>query len=569
MNTNLAPFKGHGLNWAKRREVGEGVHLSRVLSPAAIVVLTTLLALALPVATVLTFVGADTQGLWAHLAGTVLTRYVTNTLLLVAGVAMLAIAAGAGTAWLVTMYEFPLRRVLEGALVLPLAMPAYILAYAYTDLLQVTGPVQSALREATGWAVRDYWFPNVRSLGGAIFVLSAALYPYVYLIVRAAFLEQSTSAVEVARTLGLTRFAAFVRTALPMARPAIVAGAMLVAMETLADFGAVKYFDLEVFTTGIYRAWFAYGSPAAAAQLASLLLVAVFAVVVVEQTSRGARRYAQSAVTLNDIRPWRLAGLGAGAATAVCFIPVAFGFVIPVAVLASMSWGAAPDANSARLIALSANTASLAAIAAAIAIALAALVSYVSGRTASLSRRLARFTYLGYATPGVVAGVGLLIVAGGFDALLRAGGGAQGLFLSGSFAVLIYAYLVRFFAVAHGPIDAAYVKLGPRYGEAARTLGLGPASVFRRVDAPLMRGTVLAAAALVFVDVMKELPATMILRPFNFDTLATEAFQLATTERLDQAALPSLAIAAAGLLPVVLLCLGMRRSRPGSIEVQP
>ena len=521
-----------------------------------------LAALALPVAIVFSFVGADTQGLWTHLANTVLTTYVVNTLVLVAGVVGVALVSGVGTAWLVTMYAFPLRRTLELALVLPLAMPAYILAYAYTDFLQVTGPVQTALRETTGWGVRDYWFPEIRSLGGAVFVLAGALYPYVYLIARAAFLEQSMSAVEVSRTLGLSRLRAFLRVAVPMARPAIVAGATLVAMETLADFGAVKYFDLEVFTTGIYRAWFAYGNPAAAAQLASVLLAVVFAVVLVEQTSRGARRYAQASASLRDLRPWQLRGWRAVATTIACALPVTIGFVVPVAVLVAMAVDVSHELSAARLAALATNTALLGVVAAVVVVAVAVLVSFAAGRGASVARRMARFTYLGYATPGVIVGVGLLIVAGAFDQAFRDAGGA-GLVLSGSIAVLIYAYVVRFFAVGHGPIDAAFVRLGPRYGEAARTLGLGPASVLWRVDAPLMRGTLMAAGALVFVDVMKELPATMILRPFNFDTLATEAFQLATTERLDLAALPSLAIAAAGLIPVILLCLGMRRVRRG------
>lgn len=529
-------------------------------STSAVVLL--LGALALPVVTVFAFVGSDTQGLWAHLANTVLTTYVVNTLILVVGVVTATLVIGVGTAWLVTMYAFPLRRTLELALVLPLAMPAYILAYAYTDLFQVTGPVQNALREATGWGVRDYWFPNIRSLEGAVFVLGAALYPYVYLIARAAFLEQSMSAVEVSRTLGLTRFRAFLRVAVPMARPAIVAGATLVAMETLADFGAVKYFDLEVFTTGIYRAWFAYGNPAAAAQLASILLAVMFGVVLIEQASRGARRYAPAAASLRDLRSWQLHGWRAGLATAACALPVAVGFVVPAMVLVEMSVDAGHELSAARLATLAANTGLLAVVAAAVVVVLAALVSFAAGRSASLARQMARFTYLGYATPGVIVGVGLLIVAGAIDQAFR-GAGVAGLVLSGSFAVLIYAYVVRFFAVGHGPVDAAFVKLGPRYGEAARTLGLRPGSVLWRVDAPLMRGTLMAAAALVFVDVMKELPATMILRPFNFDTLATEAFQLATTERLDQAALPSLAIAAAGLIPVVLLCLAMRRARTG------
>jgi len=521
-----------------------------------------LAGLALPVATVFAFVGADTQGLWVHLANTVLGTYAANTLILVVGVVAVTLVTGVGTAWLVTMYAFPFRRVLELALVLPLAMPAYILAYAYTDFLQVTGAVQSALREATGWGVRDYWFPEIRSLEGAVLVLGGALYPYVYLVSRASFLEQSMSAVEVSRTLGLSRFGAFLRVAVPMARPAIVAGATLVAMETLADFGAVKYFDLEVFSTGIYRAWFAYGNPAAAAQLASILLGVVFAVVLIEQASRGARRYAAASANLRDLRPWQLRGWRAGAATLACAIPVVIGFVLPVIVLIAMSLDVGHELSAARLVTLTANTGILAVIAAVAVVMIGALTSFVAGRGPSAARQMARFTYLGYATPGVIVGVGLLIVAGAADQAFRDAGGT-GLILSGSIAVLIYAYVVRFFAVGHGPIDAAFVKLGPRYSEAARTLGLRPGSVLWRVDAPLMRGTLMAAAALVFVDVMKELPATMILRPFNFDTLATEAFQLATTERLDQAALPSLAIAAAGLIPVILLCLGMRRTRRG------
>lgn len=515
--------------------------------------------LAAPVVAVFSFVGADTQGLWAHLANTVLSTYVLNTAVLVAGVAVITAVTGAGTAWLVTMYAFPGRRVFEFALMLPLAMPAYILAYAYTDLLQVTGPVQDALRDVAGWGVRDYWFPEIRSLGGAVFVLSAALYPYVYMVTRASFLEQSSSAFDVARTLGLSRAAAFWRVALPMARPALVAGTTLVAMETLADFGAVKYFDQETFTTGIYRAWFAYGNPAAAAQSASILLLAVFAVVSLEQASRGSRRYAAASGARREIVAWKLTGWRGVAAAVVCFTPVAAGFLLPAAALALMAADTGHELSLARLVELTANTGLLAVIAAAFAVVLAGAVSFAAGHGPSLTRYAARFAYLGYATPGVVVGVGLLIAAGAADGVLRGSAGVGALVISGSFAVLIYAYLVRFFAVAHGPIDAAFVKLGPRYGEAARTLGLGSASAFGRVELPLMRGTLLAAAALVFVDVMKELPATMILRPFNFDTLATEAFQLATTERLDQAALPSLAIVAAGLVPVILLTLGMRR----------
>jgi iron(III) transport system permease protein len=526
----------------------------------------TLIAVSLPLLAVLSFAGSDTDGLWGHLQATVLPLYVSNTLLMTFGVVAFAVVTGVGTAWLVTMYEFPARRILEFALIAPLAMPAYILAYAYTDLLQVTGPIQTVLRDSTGWTVRDYWFPEIRSLGGAVFVLGIALFPYMYLIARAAFVEQSVNALEAARTLGLTRLQAFLRVAMPMARPAVIAGATLVAMETMADFGAVKYFDLEVFTTGIYRAWFATGNPAAAAQLASLLLAVVLACVFIEQASRGARRYAPASGPMRQLARWRLRSVAAMAATMACALPVLLGFLLPVGALIAMAVEVRHDLAPMRLVELAMNSGLLALGASVLVVAAAALVSFTSGRRAGPWRELTRFAHLGYATPGVVVAVGLLMVAGMVDGLFRQAGltfAGSGLLLSGSFAVLGYAYLVRFFAVAHGPVDAAFVQQGPRYGEAARTLGTRPSGIAWRVDLPMMRGTLLAAIALVFVDVVKELPATMILRPFNFDTLATESFQLATTERLDLAAMPALAITIVGLVPVIILCMGLRRARPG------
>ncbi len=517
-----------------------------------------------PVVAVLAFANADTAGLWQHLQATVLPAYVANSLLLVAGVVATSALTGVGLAWLVTMHAFPCRRLLEYALILPLAMPAYILAYAWTDLLQVTGPVQQALREATGWSVRDYWFPEIRSLGGAIFVLSLALYPYLYLIARAAFAEQSVTAMEAARTMGLKRFAAFRRVALPMARPAIAAGAILVGMETLADFGAVKYFDLEVFTTGIYRAWFATGNPAAAAQLASLLLAFVVAAILVEQASRGARRYAPASGARRGPVRAGLTGTQAVLALMACATPVLLGFVLPAVALAAMAIDARSEVDLARLEGLALNTAGLAMAAAGLVVSLSLVMSMLLGRSASQTRHLARIAEVGYATPGVVIAIGLLVVAGALDSQLREagilGGEGPGLLFSGSIAILLYACLVRFFAVAHAPLDAAWLQMGTRYAEPARTLGSRPASILFRIDLPLMKGSIAAAMALVFVEVVKELPATMILRPFNFDTLATEAFQLATTERLDLAAVPALAIAAVGLVPVILLCLGLERA---------
>lgn len=528
---------------------------------AALALLVVILA---PLAAVLAFATTDTGGLWAHLRATVLAAYIANSLLLVAGVVAVSTLMGVGLAWLVTMHEFPGRRLFEYALILPLAMPAYILAYAWTDLLQVTGPVQQTLREATGWTIRDYWFPEIRSLGGAIFVLSLALFPYLYLIARAAFGEQSVTATEAARTMGLGRLQAFWRVAMPMARPTLAAGAILVGMETLADFGAVKYFDLEVFTTGIYRAWFATGNPAAAAQLASLMLACVLLAVVLEQASRGDRRYAASAGTMRRAARSKLNGVPAVAAGLACAAPVLLGFVLPSVALAAMALDARADIDLARIETLAMNTGVLAIGAAFLLLVVATSMSMLLGRHAGAVRYLARAAELGYATPGVVVAIGLLVVAGMLDGQLRnwglLGGAGSGLLLSGSIALLLYACLVRFFAVAFSPLDAAWLKMGTRYADPARTLGHGPASILFRVDLPLMRSSMAAVMALVFVEVVKELPATMILRPFNFDTLATEAFQLATTERLDLAAVPALAIAVVGLVPVVLLCLGLDRA---------
>lgn len=523
-----------------------------------------LLLILAPLAAVLAFATADTGGLWAHLRATLLETYVVNGVMLVSGVVAAATLLGVGLAWLVTMHDFPGRRLLEYALILPLAMPAYILAYAWTDMLQVTGPVQDVLRQMTGWSVRDYWFPEIRSLGGAIFVLSLALFPYLYLLARAAFAEQSVSAIEAARTLGLSHAEAFRRVALPMARPAIAAGAILVGMETLADFGAVRYFELEVFTTGIYRAWFATGNPAAAGQLASLMLACVLVAVILERASRQGRRYAS--VTGVRRRPARTAlkGARAIAATLACSLPVLLGFFVPATALGAMALNASEGIDISRLQVLVLNTFMLGISAAALLVGVAMGMAMLLGRRDSRLRQVARVAELGYATPGIVVAIGLLVVAGTLDAQLRAAGvlgsGEAGLLLSGSIAVLLYACLVRFFAVAYGPLDAAWLQMGTRYADPARTLGHRPASILRRVDLPLMRGSMAAVMALVFVEVVKELPATMILRPFNFDTLATEAFQLATTERLDLAAVPALAIAAVGLLPVVLLSLGLERA---------
>ena len=523
-----------------------------------------------PVVAVVAEGAAVPDGLWEHLLATVFWTYVTNSLWLCLAVGATTLVVGTGTAWLVTMYRFPGRGILEWALILPLAMPAYVLAYAYTDALQFAGPVQTLLRDVTGLGYGQYWFPQIQSLGGAAFVLSFAFYPYVYLLARAAFNEQPVCVLEVARTLGCSSAAVFRRVALPLARPAIATGVAFAVMETLADFGAVKYFEVQTYTTGIYRAWYATANPTVAAQLASVLLVFVFAVFAAERFSRGVGRYRHTSTRYRGLGQTRLLGPPAAAATIACALPVGLGFALPALALGMMaidSGDALPSAS--RLLTLTGNTLLLGGLCSVVTVGCAIVALYALRGDEGLLRRLATlFASLGYATPGVVIGIGILIAVGTLDRLLDGGmrqifGVSTGLVVGGSLAAVVYGCLTRFFVVAVAPLEAALAKIKPSYEDAARLLRKTPTAVLRNVHLPLMRSSLLVAALTVFVEVMKELPATMILRPFNFDTLAIEAFHLATTERLDAAALPSLLIVIAGLLPVIILCRQIRRSRPG------
>lgn len=522
----------------------------------------------LPLLAILSYVASPTDGVWAHLAETRLEEYVRNSLFLMVTVGALTVLFGTGCAWLITLYEFPGRAWFQWLLVLPLAMPAYVLAYTYTDFLQFTGPVQTLLRELTGWGWREYWFPNIRSPGGAAFVLAAALYPYVYVAARAAFLAQSGCVLEVSRTLGCTQRSMFWRVGLPLARPAIVVGTMFVLMETLADFGAVSYFEVSTFTTGIYRTWYSYGSPAAAAQLASVLLLFVYSLLLLERWSEGGRRFAPTTGRYLPMPRIQLSRRGRWAAAGFCLLPVAAGFLLPALVLGVMVWDARDVLSAARLAELSWNTALLGLITSAVIIVIGLLTANSLRRVDSIPARvLSRLALLGYATPGVVIAVGLLIVLGAADAWLSQTFNYQGLLLSGTMLAVVYGCSVRFFAVAYSPMEAGFKKIRPSMEDAARTLGATPARVFGAVHLPLLKGSLAGAALLVFLDVMKELPATMILRPFNFDTLAVEAYQLATTERLDGAAGPALVIVLVGLIPVLILCRTLAGSRPGANSV--
>lgn len=524
---------------------------------------------ALPVLVVASRILVDTGGVWDHLAATVLPRYLANTAGLVAGVGAGTFVLGVGTAWLVTMCRFPGSRVMEWALLLPMAVPAYVMAYTYTDLLQFAGPVQTALREAFGWGRGDYWFPDVRTLGGAIVMMAFVLYPYVYLLARAAFLEQSVCVLEVSRTLGRGPWSSFFRVALPLARPAIVAGLALVLMETLADFGTVQYFAVDTFTTGIYRTWFAMGEPVAAAQLAAVLMLFVLGLLLAERASRGAARYHHTTGRYRRLPAHRLSGPRAALAFAACFVPLAAGFLVPAGVLVSLSARGGDALLGKLFLDLATNSLMLSAVAAALAVALAVVLAYgLRLHRTPLLRGAVRVASMGYAIPGSVIAVGIMIPFAGvdnaLDAFMRARFGiSTGLLLSGTVAALVFAYLVRFLAVSFNTVEASLGKIRPTMDQASRVLGHTPGGTLRRVHAPMMLGSLLTAGLLVFVDVMKELPATMIVRPFNFETLAVRVYRLASDERLAEASTPALAIVVVGILPVVLLSVAITRSRPG------
>ncbi|SNS29997.1 ABC transporter permease [Tropicimonas sediminicola] len=504
-----------------------------------------------------------------HLAETVLWTYTATTLQLVVIVALGTAAIGTGAAWLVTMTRFPGARFFEIALALPLAFPAYVMGYAYTHFLDHPGPVQTLLRDVTGWGPRDYWFPEVRSVTGAAVMLILVLYPYVYLLARAAFLQQSATAFLAARALGRGPWTAFLRVSLPMARPAIAGGVLLAVMETIADYGTTSYFAVQTFATGIYTSWFTMADRAAAAQLALCLLGFALLLAILERMQRGAARHHGAGKRFERLPPTQLAGPAKWGATLLCAVPVLLGFILPVALLLSMGIGSGQSLMSPRYVGYIRNTIVLAGTASVLTVIGAVLVGFRMrlwpGPASSGASHLAR---IGYAVPGGVIAVGLLVPFAAFDnaldAWMRATFGlSTGLLFTGSIWLLVCAYMVRFMAAALNTYDSGLGTIHPNIDAVARTLGTRPTAMLQRIHVPVLRPSVLTALLIVFVDVMKELPATLIMRPFNFDTLAVQAHRLASDERLDGAAVPSLAIVAVGLLPVILVCrsLGAKRSR--------
>jgi len=511
-----------------------------------------------------------TENIWPHLASTVLPGYVITTLVLMLGVGIGTFVIGTGTAWLVAMCRFPGHRVFEWALLLPLAMPGYLIAYVYTDLLEFAGPLQGVLRAVFGWSSRrDYWFPEIRSLGGAITMLTLVLYPYVYALARATFLEQSICVLEVSRTLGHGPWRSLRDVALPLARPAIAVGVTLALMECLNDFGTVDFFAVRTLTAGVFDVWLRMGNAGGAAQIALVMLAFVVLLIWAERRSRARQRFHHTSSKMRPIEGIRLHGSKAWAATIVCAAPVLLGFAVPAAVLADYAFTSASAEWSPDFFRHALNSLGLSAAAALVAVALATLLAYAARQRANRAVLTAvRLASVGYAIPGAVLAIGVLIPFAAFDnavdAFLRQTiGVSTGLILSGTVAALIFAYTVRFLAVSLGAVEAGLGRVTPSMEMAARTLGHSPSSTLRRLHLPMIRGSLLTAGLLVFVDTMKELPATLVLRPFNFDTLATFVYQYASDERLEACAPAALAIVAAGILPVLLLARSIGVSRPG------
>jgi len=512
---------------------------------------------AVPIAAVLSSLAVPSGDVWRHLWRTQLLELIANTLLLLLGVGMGTLLVGGGLAWLVVFHRFPGRSVLEWALILPLAVPAYVIGFTFLGLFEYAGPIQGALRGALGAGAR---LPELRSYGGVVAMMTLVFYPYVYLLARIAFREQGTAAVEIARTLGRSRPAAFLAVTVPMARPALAAGVALAMMEALADFGTVATFGYRTLTEAIYRVWYGMFDRIAATQLASVLLLFALALLLLEHRSRGRARFIQRGRASRALEPEPLRGLRAAAATAVCVGVLGPAFVLPVGQLA---WWALAAVRGGRVapdfLALLEHTALLAAAAAGLTCALAVLLAYAGRLRGTLAVRLAaRLASMGYALPGAVIAVGVLLPLAWADHVLvppleRALDRPLGLLLTGSAAGLILAYVVRFLAVGLQSVEASLGRIPPSLDDAARTLGARAGVALRRVHLPLIRGGLLTALVLVFVEAMKEMPATLLLRPFGLNTLAIEIWERTSEAMWQEAAVPALALVGVGLLPVVLL----------------
>ncbi|MCW8916158.1 MAG: iron ABC transporter permease [Magnetovibrio sp.] len=528
------------------------------------------LAVAMPIVWVIGLALTPSGDIWQHLVDTVLGNLIITTLMLMIGVGLGTLVIGTGTAWIVTMCRFPGKRIFEWALLIPMAVPAYVIAYVYTDLLEYSGPIQGIIRDMFGFESKhDYWFPEIRSLGGAITMMTLVLYPYVYLLARASFLEQSVCVLEASRTLGKGPWQSFFKVALPLARPAIAVGVSLVMMETLNDYGTVDFFAVSTFSKGIYDVWLNMNSPSGAAQLACMLLMFVMVLIGLERYGRRKQKFHHTSTHIRELPGFKLSPMLATLAFLACAIPVLLGFLIPAWVLGSYAIDFYQDTLDANYWITTWNSLLLSSI--------AAIVAIVAGVFLAYSLRLGqshwinvmtRFASLGYAVPGAVLAIGILMYLGWLDNTIDGWvrnniGFSTGLIFSGTIFAVTFGYVVRFLSLSFGSAEAGLGKITANMDGAARTLGAGPFATLRRVHLPIMRGSIMTAALLVFVDCMKELPMTVMLRPFNFETLATFVHQYAADEMLPEASLAALSIVVAGIIPVILLSITIARSRAG------
>ena len=518
----------------------------------------TALLLGLPVLALIFSAFSADGDLFRHLADTVLFDYLANTLGLVAGVVLLSLLFGVPTAWLVAMCQVPGRRALQWALMLPMAMPSYIVAYVYTDLLDYSGPLQAGLRTLFEWSrPADYWFPAIRSLGGAAWVLALVLFPYVYLLARASFLEQSVSLIHSSRLLGCNPWQSFRRLSLPLARPAIMVAVSLVAMETLADFATVHFFAINTLTTAVYDTWLGYGSLATAAKLSCMMLLAVVLLIALERRSRQRQQVFQKSMGHEQPLRYPLKGVSRWLAGLWCWGLVLAGFGLPFVILLDygvryfeLSW--TPE-----FLRFAGNSLLISALTALLAMAIALLLGFFRRLDGGVKSLLPlRIAAMGYAMPGTVLAIGVLVPLTALDFGINdlaewLGGQAPGLLLTGTLTAIVFGYLVRFVAIAIGSVESSMGKISPSLDLAARSLGQGTGGMLRRVHLPLVRRGLFAGAMLVFIESMKELPAALLLRPFNFETLATHVYQFVSDEMLERGALGAIVIVLVGLVPLI------------------
>lgn len=529
-----------------------------------IAIATITLMITLPLLVVLQFNFQPRSETWQHLLDHVLLEYIKNSMALATGVAFGTFIIGVPAAWLCALYSFPGKRLVEFLLLLPLAVPAYIIAYTYTGVLDYSGPVQTYLRTVFNWHYGDYWFPEIRSLGGAIAMFSFVLYPYVFLLTRSTLIMQSSNVIDAARTLGANSVERLLTLIIPLARPAIAAGITLALMETLADYGTVQYFGVDTFTTGIFRTWFGFGEPATAAQLSSILMLTVFVLFILEQQQRRRIRYHNPSNVAQQNNPASLSGRYALFAFIACLIPPLFGFIIPVLQLGYWALNTAGTMLNREFWSLAFNSFFLAASAAMVTLLIAIILAY--GKRAShslLVNSLINLCAMGYAVPGTIIAVGALIIFGKLDnwlitSLDNTFNIDVGLIFTGTIFALVFAHTVRFLSLALQTVGASLSKINHSMDEASRLMGNGLFSTLRNIHLPLVRSGLLTAALLVFVEVMKELPATLIMRPFNFNTLSVRAYELASDERLADASTAALAIVFTGIVPVIILNLSIK-----------